>query len=170
MLKYIFIVNGHPKSGKTTFEDILDDYLPSMKYSSVTNIKRMARLCGYDDNIKSEKDRKFLSDLKKLTTEYSDYAFEGIKQTVQYFHNQDRYRVLFIDIREPEEIERAVKAFGAKTVFIENVKAEPVVSNSSDARVTEYPYDYIVKNNGTLEELRIEVVRFISQVIWDEVG
>lgn len=170
MFKNIFIVNGLPRSGKTTFGVILHDFMPVWSYSSVTKIKKMAMVCGYDENVKSDADRKFLSDLKRITTEYNDFVFSDLRRVVEHFNEQDSYKILLIDIREPEEIERAVKEFGAKTVFIENDRVTPVLSNSSDARVEEYTYDYIVKNNGTLEDFRKEIARFIAQVIWDSIA
>ena len=105
MFKYIFIVNGPPRCGKDTFAQFLGTLVPTWKYSSIDEIKRIARFCGYKD-AKTEKDRKFLSDLKSLTTQYSDLAFKDVERVVKDFNASNAYRVLLIDIREPEEIER----------------------------------------------------------------
>lgn len=169
MFKYILIVNGLPRSGKTTFGHILHEFMPVWSYSSVTKIKKMAMVCGWDETMKTEKDRKFLSDLKKVTTEYNDFVFNDLRRVVNQFYEQDQYKFLLIDIREPEEIERAVNQFGAKTVFIENYRAEEVTSNPSDARVREYNYDYKICNNASLEIFRKEIARFVAQLFWDTI-
>ena len=86
------------------------------------------------DGGKSEKDRKFLSDLKRLTTNYNDFSFESIKDAVYQFENSNK-EILFIHIREPEEIERAANAFSAKTLLIKRVGLENIITNYSDANV-----------------------------------
>ena len=94
---------------------------------------------------KSEKDRKFLSDLKRLTTNYNDFSFDSIKNAVYQFENSNK-EILFIHIRESEEIERAANAFSAKTLLIKRVGLENIITNYSDANVDNYPYDYIIEN------------------------
>ena len=86
---------------------------------------------------KTEKYRKFLSDLKNLVTEYNDYIFRDLKDEVEKFKEYS-YDVLIIDIREPKEIARAAKEFGAKTILIRNPNVEPITSNTSDANVEMY--------------------------------
>ena len=73
--------------------------------------------------------------------------------------------ILIFDIREPDEIERAVKEFNAITVFIKNDNIMPVTSNSSDANVENYNYDYYVENNGTLDDFRDSVRTFYLSLI-----
>lgn len=163
--KQIFITNGMARCGKDTFAAFLNDVVHTRKYSSIDKVKDIAKLCGWNGG-KTEKDRKFLSDLKLLTSNYSDMAFEAIKEVVNDFLTVDGlFSVLLIDIREPEEIERAKKAFGAKTILIENDRVKMIDSNMADANVFNYEYDYIVKNNGTLDEFRNAVKDFAEQNI-----
>ena len=84
MTKQIYITNGMARCGKDTFAKFLNDIVPTLKYSSIDKVKDIAKLCGWDGG-KTEKDRKFLSDLKLLTTEYSNMAFEAIKSKVNEF-------------------------------------------------------------------------------------
>lgn len=160
MNKKIFILNGAAGVGKDTFADILNEFIPVSHYSSVSKVKRIAKLCGWNGMSKTEKDRKFLSDLKCLTTEYCDMSFEDIKDFVNRCNVMDRYiRVIIIDIREPADIERAVKEFGAETILIKNDRVEQVMSNMADAGVFEYKnYDYVIVNEGSLDEF-IETVK-----------
>lgn len=161
--KHIFVVNGMAKSGKDTFANILNEYIPTYKYSSIDKIKEVAKLCGWDGYSKTEKDRKFLSDLKMLTNEYSDLAYNDIKERAnEFLKSDDVNRFMLIDIREPEAIERFVGEFGAKTILIRNDNVSHIDSNESDKNVYNYDYDYTIFNNGTLEEFRDLIIKFVN--------
>ena len=164
MTKQIYITNGMARCGKDTFAKFLNDIVPTLKYSAIDKVKDIAKLCGWDGG-KTEKDRKFLSDLKLLTTEYSNMAFESIKSKVNEFLEDSKHVIMLIDIREPTEIEKAKTAFGAKTILIENKNVKTISSNMADANVFNYTYDYTVKNNGTLDDFRGNVEEFVSTVI-----
>ena len=87
-------------------------------------------------------------------------SFRDIEEKVSWFRNSD-LEVMFIHIREPEEIERAKNAFGAETLLIRRVGLSSIISNYSDANVENYTYDYIIENS-TLEELEKEAMNFVS--------
>lgn len=74
--------------------------------------------------------------------------------------------ILFIHIREPEEIKKVVDAFGGKvfTLLIKRSGLENISSNNSDALVDNYPYDYIIEN-CTLEDLEYQAQQFINNII-----
>lgn len=162
MKKHIFIVNGMARAGKDTFAEILGEMVNVRKRSSIDKVKMIAKLCDWDGG-KTEADRKFLSDLKCLLTDYNDVPFKYIIRCVDEFNRDLVSQVLLIDIREPEEIERAKVAFNAKTVFIENNRVDKIVSNMADAGVYNYEYDYIVENNGTLDEFRENIKAFAKK-------
>lgn len=163
--KVVLITNGMARAGKDTFATYLNCIVPVYKYSSIDKIKTIAKQCGWNGG-KEEKDRKFLSDLKVLTSEYCDLAFKDISERVDWFRNaDDRYKVMIIDIREPEEIERAKQAFGAKTILIENNRVKQITSNMADAGVFNYTYDYTIENNGTLHEFMDNIDKFAVEVL-----
>lgn len=163
MNKHIFILNGMGGCGKDTFAEFLDEIVTVMHYSSVTKVKQIATLCGWTGG-KSEKDRKFLSDLKILTTIYNDMPFNDVWSAVNHFREwEDGVEVLLIDIREPAEIERAKKAFGAKTILIKNDRVPHIHSNMADNGVFDYDYDIVIENNGTLDEFRETVKKFAEE-------
>lgn len=161
MLKPIVIINGTGGSGKDTFVEYVSKYARTMNFSSIDKVKEVARVIGWNGQ-KTERDRKFLSDLKKLTTEYNDMAFNSTINAVSDFLNSD-YEILFIHIREPEEIERAVKAFGAKTLLIKREGLSNIETNYSDASVDNYPYDDIIFNT-TLLELDVKASEYVSKI------
>ena len=152
------------RCGKDTFAKYLNEIIPTLKYSSIDKVKEIAELCGWDGG-KSEKDRKFLSDLKLLTSNYSDMAFNSVKKEVNIFLSDNLHKVLLIDIREPDEIERAKNEFNAKTILIENNNIDIINSNMADSNVFDYAYDYIIENNETLDEFKENVMCFAKEVI-----
>lgn len=175
MNKQVVIINGSAGVGKDTFvEQVRYCFLSNTKtpypnvinYSSVDWIKKIAISMGWDDT-KDEKSRKFLSDLKDLSTWYNDMPFNCMKDKVDSFKDErSQEEILFLHIREPEEIARAAKEFGAKTLLIRNSRVEHVLSNRADADVFEYEYDYLVNNLGTIEDLREDAFEFLK---WLEV-
>ncbi|MBR1376336.1 MAG: hypothetical protein IJ565_00775 [Bacilli bacterium] len=161
MDKKIIIINGTGGSGKDTFVEFCSKYANVFNFSSIDKVKEIAKIIGWTGS-KSEKDRKFLSDLKKLTTEYNDMAFNSIKDAINTFNNSDM-DVMFIHIREPEEIKRAVDTFGAKTLLVKRDGLANIESNYSDASVDNYNYDYVIRNT-TLEELDEKADKFIEKL------
>lgn len=163
-MKKIFIVNGKPRAGKDTFAELLGKHCRVFKYSSVTKVKQIAAKCGWDGG-KTDEDRRFLSHLKKITTEYNDMSYDDVAEKVAYFLKTDFFDVMLIDIREPEEIDRAIEGFGAEAVFIVNKNVPAVTTNLSDRNVELFEYDHIVVNNGTLEDFAETVKDFYNRIV-----
>lgn len=176
-MKQVYIINGSGGVGKTTFalmtkeiiEQTTENNRTVTNFSSVDKVKEIASIIGWNGE-KGEKDRKFLSELKKLTTEYNDMSFKSVSNKYDDFMlNENNSQILFLHIREPEEIARAAKAFNAKTLLIKSNRIEHITSNQADANVFNYDYDYIVNNDGTIEDLKEEVVKFIERLESEEV-
>lgn len=169
-MKKIYILNGVGTSGKGVFADYINKYIPTYKYSIVDLPKEAAKVLGWD-GCKAEKDRKFLSDIVDLSTEYNDAPFKDVLSLVTDFKNNKdfaEYEVLIIDMRDPKDITRAVKTFGAETILIRNPNVEKIESNHADRDVENYEYDYIIENDGTLEQLERVAKLFIYDVICGE--
>ena len=162
MDKLVFIVNGKPRAGKDTFAMILNRYVNVYKYSAVTKVKEIATLCGWGGQ-KEERDRKFLHELKMLTSEYSDMSYQDVVNEIEKYRNGEiEADVFVVDVREPEEIERLAKEVGAITVFIENNNVPAIMSNAADANVENYEYDFVIRNNGTMKEFEDEIKIFME--------
>ena len=170
-MKKIFITNGSGGNGKDTFAEFLSKYISVFKYSSIDLVKEMYESIGIDRNSKDEKKRKLYSDTKDMLTKYDDIPFKDIRSIVNDFKNNNiEAEVLLIDIREPEEIARAVETFGAETILIDNPNVKKIESNHADANVFNYEYDYIIQNDGTLEQLDLMSKLFVREIIcWNEV-
>lgn len=170
--KQIFVINGSGGVGKDTFvklvseevNNIFKSFHTVLNFSSVDEVKKIAKEIGWDGK-KTEKDRKFLSDLKLLTTEYCDMPFKSMKLKVKEFKNDKTSFILFLHIREPIEIKRAVVEFNAKTILILRNSIKHITSNIADKNVYSYNYDYIIDNNGTINELRDKVKSFVNNCV-----
>ena len=166
MDKQIFVINGSGGVGKDTFVELFARNNPVgiKNYSSIERLKTFALSLGYKGS-KTEKDRKFLSELKKLCNEYNDFSINNIRDTVTAFKDDPAFGFLFIHIREPEEIARVVQEFDAKTILIKSNRVAPITSNDSDKRVADYLYDYIFSNNDSLEDFEEEIKSFRGSIL-----
>lgn len=170
-MKKVYITNGSAQNGKDTFAELLAKYISVFKYSSIDLVKEMFEVVGVSRENKTEKKRKLWSDGKDLLTEYDDIPFKDITSIVTDFkNNKIETEVLLIDIREPEEIARAVETFGAETILIRNPNAIKIESNHADRDVENYEYDYIIENDGTLEQLEKVAEYFVREIIcWSDI-
>lgn len=98
--------------------------------------------------------------MKCLTSEYSDLPFKDISRFINAFLAVGDSKVLLIDIREPDEIARAKQEFGAETILIVNQNIPHITSNMADRNVYNYKYDWVVRNNGTINDFRETVKKF----------
>lgn len=166
-MKKIYILNGAGTSGKGEFASFLNKYIPTYKYSIVDLPKEAAKVLGWNGG-KTEKDRKFLSDVMDLSTEYNDAPFKDVLSIVADFNNNEdfsEFEVLVIDMRDPKDIARAVEMFGAKTILIRRPSVGVIESNHADRDVENYNYDYIIENNGSLEQLDSVAKDFVKTII-----
>ena len=172
MKKLLFVINGMARSGKDTTCNFIRDYSGHDTFiiSSVDDIKEKAKIMGWDGVSKTEKDRKFLSDLKDLCTWYNDAPFNYIKGQIHYFYRSLHKEIMFIHVREPQEIQKLKDTFPElKTILVTNINVPNITSNSADAGVYDYQYDYYIKNDGTLEELKEAALDFINRFYEDGV-
>lgn len=162
MNKQVFIINGSGGVGKDTFVELVSKVfnLSVMNFSSVDKVKEIARIIGWTGG-KTEKDRKFLSDLKLLCTDYNNMPFNSMSEKVREFTESDA-TMLFLHIREPEEIEKAKVAFSAKTVLIKRDAVKQITSNMADGNVFNYQYDIVVDNDGDLAGFESKAAEFVK--------
>ena len=155
MKKLVAVINGAGGVGKDTMCSFAAEKYRVRNVSSVDPIKAIARMAGWDGD-KSDKSRKMLSDLKMLFTQYNDLCLRYITQQYHQFLEGEE-QVMFVHIREPEEIARfvAVDPQRVKTLLIrKSRKAHHVYSNASDDNVEQYSYDGVYDNCLSLEETR----------------
>lgn len=163
MEKKIVIINGSGGVGKDTFVEFCRIYANVTNISSVDKVKEAAKILGWN-GVKTEVDRQFLSELKSLSSVYNDNPYEYVESNVHKFMNDNSSYLMFIHVREPEEIERIKGNFGCITLLIKNDNVDKIVSNDADANVENYKYDYIIYNDGDLKTLGNKAADFVRLI------
>ncbi len=165
MSKLVLVINGQGGVGKDALCEIAERHFKVKNISSITPIKQIAKMCGWDGK-KDDKSRKFLADLKQLSVEYNDYpTLWATEQYKEFLLSDDE--VLFVHIREPEEIAKFKERTGAKTLLIrggERTK-RAAYGNSADDMVENYNYDYYFMNDKTLEDAEVRFVELLSEIL-----
>lgn len=163
----VYILNGAPKCGKGVFVEFLEIFTDSTvtEYSSIDWVKDLASdVFGWDGE-KTAKSRKLLSDLKKLAIEWDDIPLKLTIKKIRYATPTSNF--FCTDVREPEEIKKLQtwckeQGIPCYAVLIRREVAEEKaiadgITNSSDTEYLNYEYDYMIKNDGSLEEYKRKI-------------
>lgn len=174
-MKYeVVVLNSKGGAGKDTFfgfcEAILGDCTAHI--STVDLVKEVAESIGWDGT-KTLENRRRLSMLKDIMTAWGDGPFKDVCSMVnqikyEWLNGSEEFGIIFIDCREPHEIERLVRELGAKTLLITRDNLPTTYGNHADDGVFDYTYDYIVENNGSLTELRDSARAIIDTIRAEE--
>ena len=167
MKKLTLVINGRGGVGKDTLCDAAATRFRVMNVSSITPIKELAAICGWSGE-KTDRARRFLADLKALTAAYNDYPTNWITDRYRAFlAGEDE--ILFVHIREGEEIRKFVDATGgeAKTLLVraDRRMAAHTYGNASDDLVESYAYDYYFDNDDAPEVAAERFLSFLSSII-----
>lgn len=165
--KFALVINGKGGVGKDTLCEAAAKRFKVRNVSSITPIKEIAALCGWD-GAKDDRSRKFLADMKKLCVDYNNYPTAWLRVQYEEFLASDD-QIMFVHIREPEEIEKFVKATGGKamTMLISGGSRleKSVYGNAADDNVENYEYDFIFENVGEIEEMREAFCCYLDHII-----
>ncbi len=149
MKKLTLVINGRGGVGKDTLCEAAAARFRTRNISSITPIKALAALCGWQGE-KTDRARRFLAELKALTAAYNDYPTQKITEEYRAFLESDD-EILFVHIREGDEIRKFVEATGgeAKTLLVRADRRLPphTYGNASDDEVENYPYDLYFSND-----------------------
>lgn len=168
----VIIINGFPRSGKSTFVKMCQKIRPTKIHniSLIDAVKTQARPFGWYGD-KNEKGRKFLSDLKDAWEEYNDGPYDAIKWRIEAIKNLAEMKsqtsddlIIFIHVREPNDIERFVKDYNAFTILIRRPSVYGVYSNHADSNVMDWAYDLIYDNEGDLEDMEEEARMILNYI------
>ena len=167
----IIVINGRPRAGKDTFVEFCKSHCSwCLNVSTVDFVKEVAKFCGWNGE-KTAENRKFLSDLKDLLTQWNDVPFKKVSKEISAFVGEmtmydfdpEIEGIIFIHCREPKEIARFHKELGAQTLLITRDEVEEEVqSNHADEEVDKYKYDYMIANDGTLQDLEEAAMHFLE--------
>lgn len=158
-MNQIVVINGSGGVGKSTFIRLCGDIStrPVVELSTIDFPKKVAAYCGWKGT-KTEKDRKFLSDLKDALIAWDDIPFRMVHEEVAQFQDH----LIFINCREPWEVERLKRSLNASTLLIVRPAVATITSNHADANVAMYDYDYVLQNKGNLGDLTEKATNFLK--------
>lgn len=150
---------------KDTVCDILGKHYVTYVYTSITPIKAAASVLGWGGE-KTQKARKFLSDLKDISTAYNNLPFQYMAEKLEEVEEDDVLAIFHI--REPREIDKfkwyAINTgYMCKTLLIKSKRAQRDYGNHADDDVELYGYDMIYQNDGRLEDMEGEFMKFWTQ-------
>lgn len=165
MRKQVFIINGQGGVGKDTICNCAAQYFRVRNVSSITPIVEIARFAGWDGQ-KTLAARRLLSQLKQAFTEFNDLSFQYCLKAYREFADSDD-EILFLHVREPQEIERLKNAIGpdCRTLLVRRSDlAVRQYGNHSDDGVEAYSYDLYFDNHPPLDTLCDRVKNFFEKL------
>ena len=186
----VVIINGKPQSGKDTFCKYAQGYCDddesanTLIISSVDPLKEMLTQLGWDGT-KTDKIRDMLMDMKQLWVQNQDGPTMFLFNNILEFHKActGEDNIVFVHIREPEEIKKLVNALtGFESMGIdvislliiresgEDTPNQPTETRRSDdeALINSYEYDVTINNDEDLIKLQELAAEFVDKLLEDE--
>lgn len=186
----VVIINGKPQSGKDTFCKYAQGYCDddesanTLIISSVDPLKEMLTQLGWDGT-KTDKIRDMLMDMKQLWVQNQDGPTMFLFNNILEFHKTctGEDNIVFVHIREPEEIKKLVNALtGFESMGIdvisllvireggEDTPDQPAETRRSDdeALINSYEYDVTINNDEDLIKLQELAAEFVDKLLEDE--
>lgn len=181
-MKHIVIINGAGGVGKDTLCNAARARWRASNISSIDPIKNAATMLGWTRFEKDDVSRRFLSDLKRLSIAYNDYPSEYIYKEIMSFY-QGSDEILFVHIREPEEIAKLVQELEElrsecpdqipkdatksiyTTLLVRRDLGKESYGNDSDDNVENYDYDCYFDNNAPIEESREAFCNLLADIV-----
>ena len=172
----VICISAKARHGKDTAAEIMKEYLEMQgKEVLITHFADLLKyLCkslfGWDGN-KDERGRTLLQYIGTDVVGKKNPAYwaQFVSGVLSMFENEWDY-VLIPDCRYPVEIETMRQLFDTTIVRVErpnfdNGLTEAQKNHPSEVDMDNYPFDYKILNNGTLEELRQEIYNFMGTQI-----
>lgn len=186
----VVIINGKPQSGKDTFCKYAQGYCDddesanTLIISSVDPLKEMLAQLGWDGT-KTDEIRDMLMCMKQLWVQNQDGPTMFLFNNILEFHKActGEDNIVFVHIREPEEIKKLVNALtGFESMGIdvisllvireggEDTPNQPTGTRRSDdeALINSYEYDVTINNDGDLIKLQELAAEFVDKLLEDE--
>lgn len=186
----VVIINGKPQSGKDTFCKYAQGYCDddesanTLIISSVDPLKEMLTQLGWDGT-KTDKIRDMLMDMKQLWVQNQDGPTMFLFNNILEFHKActGEDNIVFVHIREPEEIKKLVNALtGFESMGIdvisllvirkggEDTPNQPAETRRSDdeALINSYEYDVTINNDEDLIKLQELAAEFVDKLLEDK--
>ena len=169
----IIIINGAATSGKDEVVSIASKLYSILDVFNLSTIDTVKKACsqyfGFNPNVKDEKSRKFLSDVKDAWTEFNDGPFNNIVAYIKRLDIHFNKYIVFVHCREPDEIQKFKDYYGDKCVTLLIKRPDITIPhNHADQNVNMYKYDHYINNHGSINDLQEKVKEFINIILQKE--
>ena len=153
----VYIINGVGGSGKSSFVSLCKEICPSVEeISTVDFVKQVAKFAGWDE-VKDDRGRRFLADIKDAMDRYDRLTIKSVEQRI----DADNSKIYFVNARSPYDIEYLKRKYNAKAILIDRPGIPLIFSNHADAKVYDYKYDIVIKNNGNVDDFKNKAKSFL---------
>lgn len=157
----VIVINGMGGVGKSTFISLCHEIDPRViETSTVDFVKQIALQAGWD-GIKDQKGRRLLSDIKDALERYDDVP----NKKVDDFIKSHPDNIIFINAREPHNIQYYQEKYEAISVLVKNPNAKQVQGNHADENVYDCSYNVFINNSGNFEELKEKAKWFLTNCL-----
>lgn len=161
----LIVINGSAGSGKDQFINCIKEFeLRVINVSTIDPVKDALICLGWNGK-KTPEDRQWMVDTKQRWIQR--YNGNGCVNWVEneYNHNELlNYKYMFIHCREPEEIEKIVKRIPDTITLLIRSSRGKAFKNGADDVVENYTYDYVIDNDGNLNDLMNKAHEFVLKI------
>ena len=167
MKQKIFYINGAGGSGKDTFVDLVEKFVPVWKLSTVDEVKRIAIDHFGWDSVKDDKGRALLSAIKHAWANYNNGPALTIGEQLNSLGSS--VVAVFIMVREFDEMIAMQKLYGGQTLNVWGRKSKPCKTEQAflDSVPTGYRYDFEIDNRHSEGSLAWKAYYFATNSIMD---
>lgn len=176
------IVNGFARVGKDSFVAACRSHLEAngaivREFSSIEPVRDLMRSAMIDVSAKTEADRKLLADVGAALEEHCNWrtnrcldfiADQALAAQVAFVRNFERKMVVFLHIREPENIRKVIagieqRGIGVTHTVLLRGSREVRADNIADRAVLDTKYGAVLHNNGTLDDLHVLAGNYLAK-------
>ena len=162
----IFYVNGVATSGKDTFIQAVTNYCEGQvgTFSTVDEVKVIARERFGWDGVKDEKGRALLSALRFAWGTYNNGPVEDVGRRLKFFAESMSFKAFFVQSREFPEIMKMQERFGGQTINILRPGIEIGETEQGFLEMVPDYFDWDIEliNNGSLDDWCETIKEFIE--------
>ncbi len=173
----VLIIAGKSHVGKDTVSNIIKEKakeynLKVIKLQFSTYIKMYAKLISNWDGLEEDKPRELLQNLgSEIRDNYNNLFF--VNRMIDDIKILSKYAdiITITDARLPFEIDEVAKRFNAYKIYVRKDNAKANMTDKEKNHITEKAldnyndFDYIIDNNGNLEDLKNRVETLFSDII-----
>lgn len=161
----LIILNGSGGVGKDSFVNACANYVSLENYSTITYYKEIAKEKFNWDGIKDEKGRKLLSDLKRASIEYNNLPLKQFQKEYDEINDMHLVDMFICMCRDIDDIKKIKILYPHTiTVLVTNKNVSDIHSNVGDDNVYNWYYDYIIANDGDLNDLNESAKTFLQEI------